>query len=335
MYTGTGNRKNELEGENTLNITITTFKPELIPQINQLLDAYKRMYPKVTAPPAESYLAPWTESGRNVFCAFDENGKLCGFAPVFLEERPDKPYTFWTAIRTHPELKQSGNLRDVLLEKIKERAFDIGKHLPLRKYRIAFQYNRAEQENIQHVISKGGVYIESAFLMKRDISQELPVLPLPEDIKIRYSKMTDETEQKAYLTVRNRVFVEGRPHQLGSSVISLEDWRILLHHIYQPNGTFITAFNNQTIIGGVTVYRNEDKNGEKTGITDDVFVVNEWRRRGIGRYLIREGLEYFKAEGLEVAQLEVNSANRRALNLYEQLGYVLTDESPFYVINLD
>ena len=79
----------------------------------------------------------------------------------------------------------------------------------------------------------------------------------------------------------------------------------------------------------------ENKLSEKMEITDDVFVADEWRRKGIGSYLIWKGLEYFKAQGLKVAQIEVNSANKRALHLYEQQGYSIMDESPFYVISLE
>jgi GNAT superfamily N-acetyltransferase len=329
---------NEIIQENKLHYTFTEFKPELIPQLGTLIDTYKRVYPKAVVPPAESYLAPWTEGGKNVICALDETGSVSGFAPVSLADVPDKPYTFWTAIRVDPKITFSGELRDALLDRIKQQALEVVQTLPLRKSRIAFQYHFSESDNIDHVISKGGTYTESAFLMKRDLLQEIPAPPLPRGIEIRHSYMTDDVEQNAYLSVRNKAFVEGRPHELTNSAVSINDWLILLHHVYRPNGVFILAYHDRQIIGGITVYRNENRNsesGEKTGITDDVFVVDEWRRKGICSYLIWEGLEYFKAQGLKVAQIEVNSANKRALHLYEQQGYSIMDESPFYVISLE
>jgi ribosomal protein S18 acetylase RimI-like enzyme len=318
--------------------TFTEFQPELIPQLGTLIDTYKRAYPKAAVPPAESYLAPWTEGGKNVICALDETGKVCGFAPVSLADVPDKPYTFWTAIRVDPKITPSSELRDSLFDRIEERALEVIKTLPSRKNRIAFQYHFSENENIDHVISKGGTYTESAFLMKRDLSRDIPSPSLPTGIEIGHSYMTDEVEQQAYLAVRNKAFVEGRPHELANSAVSINDWLILLHHVYRPNGVFILAYRDQQIIGGVTVYWNDNRNSEsskKTGITDDVFVVDEWKRKGIGSYLIWKGLEYFKAQRLKVAQIEVNSANKRALHLYEQQGYSVTDESPFYVISLE
>ena len=321
-----------------MHYTFTEFKHELLPQLGNLIDTYKQAYPKAVVPPAESYLAPWTEGGKNVICALDETGNVCGFAPMTLADVPDKPYTFWTAIRVDPKITPSGELRDALLDRIKQRTLEVVQTLPSRKSRIAFQYHFSESDNIDHVISKGGTRSESAFLMKQDLSQEMLAPPLPKGIEILHSYMTGEVEQSAYLAVRNKAFVEGRPHELANSAVSINDWQILLHHVYRPNGVFILAYHDQQIIGGVTVYWNENRNsesGEKTGITDDVFVVDEWRRKGIGSYLIWEGLIYFKVQGLEVAQIEVNSANKRALHLYEQQGYSLMDESPFYVISLE
>ena len=70
------------------------------------------------------------------------------------------------------------------------------------------------------------------------------------------------------------------------------------------------------------------------GITDFVFVINDWRRKGIASYMLCKGLEYFKENGLEYAELEVNASNRNALSLYEKLGYSVVDQSDFYILDL-
>jgi ribosomal protein S18 acetylase RimI-like enzyme len=58
-----------------------------------------------------------------------------------------------------------------------------------------------------------------------------------------------------------------------------------------------------------------------------VFVVPEWQRRGIARYLLRESLLYLRENGLAFAELEMDSENEPARALYESVGYrVCQDE---------
>jgi len=52
-----------------------------------------------------------------------------------------------------------------------------------------------------------------------------------------------------------------------------------------------------------------------------VSVAAEWQGRGLGRLLVERSLRAFAAAGLERASLSVTLANRRALKLYEQLGF--------------
>lgn len=52
-----------------------------------------------------------------------------------------------------------------------------------------------------------------------------------------------------------------------------------------------------------------------------VSVAPEWQGRGLGRGLLERACRAFAAAGLRTASLSVTLANRRALQLYEQLGF--------------
>lgn len=52
-----------------------------------------------------------------------------------------------------------------------------------------------------------------------------------------------------------------------------------------------------------------------------VSVAPEWQGRGLGRGLVERACRSFAASGLKVASLSVTVANRRALQLYELLGF--------------
>jgi ribosomal protein S18 acetylase RimI-like enzyme len=64
-------------------------------------------------------------------------------------------------------------------------------------------------------------------------------------------------------------------------------------------------------------------------------VCQGWRKQGIAAYIICEALKYLRDRQLEEAVLEVRALNRKALSLYESLGYQVINESQLFVLELD
>jgi ribosomal protein S18 acetylase RimI-like enzyme len=61
----------------------------------------------------------------------------------------------------------------------------------------------------------------------------------------------------------------------------------------------------------------------KRGYTEHVFVRRPWRRRGLAKALLVRSLGVLKEEGVDEAELGVDSENDSgAYGLYERLGYV-------------
>ncbi len=65
------------------------------------------------------------------------------------------------------------------------------------------------------------------------------------------------------------------------------------------------------------------------GVTDDVFVLPEWRGRGLAKYLVNEGLRYLQEIGLEQSVLEVLVSNAPALHVYQVTGHTIINEEVF------
>jgi ribosomal protein S18 acetylase RimI-like enzyme len=88
-------------------------------------------------------------------------------------------------------------------------------------------------------------------------------------------------------------------------------------------GTALTAFDGDRVVGSVMAYHdpNPAEDGGRVGLTEYVFVLPEWRRRGVARYLLAESLRYLKARDVDYACLEVLVENVHALSLYEDLDY--------------
>ena len=61
---------------------------------------------------------------------------------------------------------------------------------------------------------------------------------------------------------------------------------------------------------------------------EDVYVEETARRSGIGRALGEAALDRARQRGCRRIQLDVNEANRRALALYEELGFDAVQDPP-------
>jgi len=57
------------------------------------------------------------------------------------------------------------------------------------------------------------------------------------------------------------------------------------------------------------------------GAIHDVYVLSEFRGRGIGKKLIIECLNRMKAAGAKLVRLQVLTENKAAIELYEKLGF--------------
>ncbi len=72
----------------------------------------------------------------------------------------------------------------------------------------------------------------------------------------------------------------------------------------------------------------EDDGGRTIGDVAIVGVLQEWRRRGLGRELLRWGVHRVRELGSSEVFLAVEGENERALRLYEETGFVRSEEWP-------
>lgn len=71
-----------------------------------------------------------------------------------------------------------------------------------------------------------------------------------------------------------------------------------------------------------SIFRNYPLNVSKTiGAIDDVYVLPEFRGKGIGKKLAVECLNKMKAASVKAVTLQVLTENKAAIRLYEKLGF--------------
>ncbi len=311
--------------------TIRNFTPLDIPQVMALQRAYQRAYPHAVVVPGEVYLSEGFEQGRNIFCAFDDEEYLEGYAPIMpvFTRQPGLPHTVWAEVKTDPSLGPWPLVKNFLFQRVVRRARELTEPFPGHRARLTFQYHPSEAASIEYATSRGCTYGGSIFRMMRGLAYNLPDVAQPEGVTVRRWRMETEAEQEAYVRARNEAFPE--------SPVALADWQGFLSSPAWCDGVAVTAFDGPEVVGSVAAFPDEllsQHTGTRAANTEYIFVRAKWRGRGITAYLIVQALQYLKELGREAAYLEVSASNEGALDLYRRLGYNLVDETRLYVLDL-
>jgi len=90
-------------------------------------------------------------------------------------------------------------------------------------------------------------------------------------------------------------------------------------------GVFLVAVHEDKVIGYVAVVVRNNM-----GHVFSVAVVERFRRRGIGRALLKEAIDALRRRGIKDFRLEVRESNHAAQQLYRSLGFKEEGKIPGY-----
>lgn len=94
--------------------------------------------------------------------------------------------------------------------------------------------------------------------------------------------------------------------------------------IISSKNTFLLLVESNTDVAGyLTVSLIKDVN-QKMGYVDDIFVLKEFRKKGLGSLLIKEFISILKKKKFKKIRLGAYIDNKKALELYKKLGFKLT-----------
>ena len=293
---------------------IETYTPGLGEAIERLQRRYIAVQPQGSKfVPKEFYSQhPAMESGENVFCAFVDDA-LVGYGaliptPAEPDSAQDIENTIWIYIRVDPEAGNRAATQEALYEAILEKCREYSRKWRGRKTKMAIGYPEGRQEEIEYFVSKGLERFDALLQMRRDLSEPVQEFELPPGITKRCWRMEGKGEKERYLEVEKRVWPQS-PRTVEELTYYFGSWK---------GGAAITAFDESgRIVGSVMAYWY----GGLHGVTEDVFVAPDWRRKGIAKRLIMEGMKYLWENGIRTAGLEVRESNQPAVRLYQSLGY--------------
>ena len=183
--------------------------------------------------------------------------------------------------------------------------------------------------------SLGFEKIRSVLQMSRELVQ-IPKIPkLDPAIVIR--SFLPGIDNAAWLTLNNEVFKD-HPEQGGWQ---LSDLNIRLGEEWFDEQGFFLAVINEKLIGSTwtkihgahTHSHSGEKETHAHPAIGEIYITavdQEYAGRGIGKVLTITALNYLMYQGLSNAMLYVDFDNKRALNLYQSLGFTQSSMDILY-----
>jgi mycothiol synthase len=232
----------------------------------------------------------------------------------------------------HPAWRRAG-LGSALVDRMEARAQQRGFPLTATGSRFV-QSHVLDTELPAHDLfrSRGYAPARYAFRMERDLSQPIPVLPLPDGIRVRVST---EADYRAVWEAEREAFQD----HWGYTPWPEEHFQRFRTFPHYDLSLWRVAWAGDLVAGMVLNYINEEENAAKRrrlGYTEDIAVRRPWRRQGLASALIALSLQALRQRGMTQAALAVDAENPTgALRVYERLGYRAVNRWTLYRRLLD
>ncbi len=124
------------------------------------------------------------------------------------------------------------------------------------------------------------------------------------DYMCKENNLSDDDFINSFIKEHSKIFI-GNPY-------NLEKIKTLL----SKNMTSIGIYDGDQLIANVLLLIED-----KIGWIEDLFVHDDYRKKGLAAYLLEQSNNFFKTQSIDTIQLEVWKSNERAENLYHKMGY--------------
>jgi ribosomal protein S18 acetylase RimI-like enzyme len=95
----------------------------------------------------------------------------------------------------------------------------------------------------------------------------------------------------------------------------------LVEPLLKKGGYYLIATENNQLMGWILIGSSRDEFTDKTsGYIYELFVIEEFRGKGISKQLMRAGIDQLKNKGYSEVRLNAYAGNH-AIKLYEKLGF--------------
>lgn len=275
----------------------------------------------------QQFNAPSFDKARDIRLWFDANGKLIGFAQLWISEPAEvTDGSLW--FRVHPEAR-GGDVEAAAIAWGEVRMREVSAVL-FSPVKLRSSTRADECDRISVLTSCGFKADRYFFRMARDLSEPIPEPQFPEGFLLR--QFPGEQHSEAWVEMFNQSFIDHWNHHdltvdRFKYNLAKPDYRNDLNLIaVAGDGTFV-AFCYCNIS-----QEENDRTGRNEGWISVLGTRRGFRKIGLGRAMLLAGLHRLKAAGVATAILGVDAENSSgALQLYESVGFHNIRNSISYV----
>jgi mycothiol synthase len=218
-----------------------------------------------------------------------------------------------------PEYR-GGRYWQAMVQQNELRLREISKGQPAVPHRFFQAWASDNQADWISVLQSTGYSVVRRFNNMLHQLENIPDLPLPDGFEIRPVKPEH----------MRRIWEAQKEMNQGLFENVSEDWLEVKYPEWLNNPSNTPQFWQLAWVGdqiaGMVLARieglPEDEKAPQRGFTEHIFVKPPWRKRGLAGALIAQSLRVLKANGMQAAELGVDSDNESAaFYLYQKMGY--------------
>jgi mycothiol synthase len=253
------------------------------------------------------------------------DGQLVGVVSLWLEELTDV-VEGWVGVFVHPDWR-GAHLEAELLswaeQQVQAQATVAQRPAQLHAgTRSDAPYYRAIYE------TPGYEIIRQFHTRQRSLAEPIPQAQFPDGFT---SRPTNADEAEAWIAMYNESFVD----HWHFTPMTLRDRQFrLTYPTYQPELDWVAVAPDGTLVGFCGAEIDADENAQKNRQEGWIAVLGTrrgYRRQGLARAMLLQGLHRLQSEGMETALLGVDTQNpNQAKNLYESAGFQIKETSLTY-----
>jgi len=186
----------------------------------------------------------------------------------------------------------------------------------------------SDSEDARHLMESEGFQIVKNYWQMQWKHDEAPETTLPNGFSIRSFRLNQD--EKALTELQNLSF--GENWGFSPNTVEQISARVRLER-GGPEGILFITDNDRPAAYNWTLISSNDQ--QSTGFISMTGVHPDYRGNGLGTAIVTAGIEYLKSKNVDCVELEVDSDNTPARELYLKLGFKKMREAVWYEKHLE
>ncbi|MCD5400107.1 MAG: GNAT family N-acetyltransferase [Dehalococcoidia bacterium] len=248
----------------------------------------------------------------NCFVAESPGGQLVGYALA----SPEIPIGRTVASGGVLEEHRSSGIGRSLLGRISDHVENLGVAVFHIQASLDSQHARRMLE------SEGFVHVKDYWQMRWE-DGTLPAISLPNGYGLRTFEL--DQDEAELTSIQNAAF--GEHWGFNPNTVEEIAARVRMNST-DPDGIIFIS-NGGSLAGFNWTLRNENGNGS-VGFVAMTGIHPNYRGKGLGTAVVVTGMEYLRKQGVDSIELEVDSTNTPAVELYRKLGFKPVHHTVWY-----